>query len=77
MPLNTDTEVERMREVFDLVKPSPFWKMPICTTVPKSLASMEEIIDAVIFFAGGEPLVTSRGDEWGVEGEGYYNWIGA
>lgn len=72
--------VERLREVWDLVRPYPNWKGPIAAIVPMAAASAIEIEAAVIFFAGGRPSVerlpggTRR---WHVLGAGYYEWVGA
>jgi len=68
---------ERLTEVFDLVKPSPNWKYPIDARVPKAAADLEEIELAVIWFAGGSPVVLEDGDNYHVLGAGYYEWIGA
>jgi hypothetical protein len=68
---------ERLAEVFALVKPATGWKRPIQATVPKELATGEEISTAVAWFAGGVPEIEDRGDRWQVTGAGYYVWVGA
>lgn len=70
---------ERLREVFDLVKPRPNWKMPIAAIVSKDDATRQEIETAVTWFAGGLPDVTEieSSRKWRVSGAGYYEWIGA
>jgi hypothetical protein len=73
----TSMSDERLGEVFDLVKPEEHWKYPIDARVPKQAARRDEITRAVVWFAGGTPTVTDEGDQWHVEGEGYYVWIGA
>lgn len=68
---------ERLSEVFDLVKDSENWKMPIQARVPKAAATQAEIVAAVCWFAGGMPDFLSDGDHWWVIGAGYYVWVGA
>ena len=68
---------ERLSEVFDLVKDSANWKMPISATVFKSRASEEEISAAVTFFTGSMPDVVDEGESYWVRAEGYYSAIGA
>jgi hypothetical protein len=81
-----DVDTTRLDEVFDLVKPSSNWKMPIMARVPFSLASRDELVDAVVWFCGGIPTVTletaytpdgAKVLTWIVTGKGYYNWVGA
>jgi hypothetical protein len=69
--------LDRLTEVFDLVKPVGNWKEPISVSVPKESATSAEIESAVVFFAGGVPSVVDHGDHWRVTGAGYYLWVGA
>jgi hypothetical protein len=75
----TPAETARIGQVFDLVK-SPNWKDPIFAFVPATAATEEEITNAVVFFAGGEPMVEVAVKDgvtgWSVSGAGYYHWIG-
>ena len=77
MTMPTEAEAQRLREVFDLVKPSPNWKDPIAAIVYKDNATKEEIVEAVTFFCGGRPEVFDLGHAWRVSGAGYYEWVGA
>lgn len=87
----TKEQVERLNEVFALLKDKTNWKRPINSTILAHLAAKEEIVEAVVFIAGCVPTVTScqiparhpRGltsfmfDAWHVEAVGYYAAIGA
>ena len=73
----TPITTTRLREVFDLVKPTDNWKLPINTLVHCEAASAEEIEEAVAFYCGGYPALIAEGAHWRVIGEGYYAWIGA
>jgi hypothetical protein len=70
-------KIERLREVFDLVKTPGNWKDPIDVKVPVSLATYMEISNAVSYFCGGQAMIEQVGDQWHVTDEGYYHWIGA
>lgn len=71
-------EVQRLREVWDLVRPYPNWKGAIAAIIPQSAATREEIEAAVVFFAGGRPQVRDiQATRWHVLGAGYYEWVGA
>jgi hypothetical protein len=78
---STPEQQARLTEVFDLVKDKERWKDPIRAFVPESMATSKEIVDAVIFCAGGMPEVVPavKGGitGWAVTGAGYYVWIGA
>lgn len=74
----TPERVARLHEVFDLVKNAEHWKLPIDALVPVSKATREELVDAVVFFCGGLPMVTRHDEQtFRVEGDGYYAWVGA
>lgn len=69
---------ERLSEVFDMVKPADNWKLPIDALVSMDRATVDEIMTAVAWFAGGHPTVTTAGvGVFRVTGAGYYTWIGA
>lgn len=68
---------ERIAEVFSFVKPPMNWKGPIQSSVPKEMATKQEIEAAVAWFCGGHPEVEDRGSCWQVTGAGYYEWVGA
>lgn len=68
---------DRLEEVFCLVKPHGNWKMPIDATIAKGLATEAEITTAVLWYAGGAPVVENLGSKWHVTGVGYYEWVGA
>ena len=80
-PMPTPEQTQRMFDVFEMVKPATRWKDPIRAFVPKSAATEQEIIDAVVFYCGGVPTVevaVKGGVEgFAVTGAGYYVWIGA
>jgi hypothetical protein len=77
-PICEQAKQARRSEVFDLVKPQPNWKYPIDAVVPPGLATEQEVIDAVVWFAGGMPDVApGQGGCLVVTGAGYYEWIGA
>ena len=70
-------QVDRMREVFKLVSPHAqgrHWKDEISARIPNELATVTEVIDAVVFMAGGVPEVYEDGDELVVTGAGYWGW---
>lgn len=69
--------VERLHEVFDLVKPRPNWKTRISARVPMDQATQDEIGQAVVWFAGGTPAIWEEDGTWKVLGAGYYYWVGA
>jgi hypothetical protein len=68
---------DRLREVFDMVKPVGNWKEPIACIIAKPYATKAEIEVAVAWFAGGLPDIEDLGTKWRVSGAGYYEWIGS
>ena len=71
-------KIQRLAEVFDLVKTPGNWKNPIDMLVVKDKATEAEIVAAVTFYCGGSPeVVDYDSDFWRVTGAGYYVWIGA
>lgn len=91
MAMPTPEQVTRLQKVFDLVQDKPNWKQSIDNCVLAHQATDEEIIEAVVFFAGCVPTVTScqvpvhhpqglvsfMADAWHVKAVGYYAAVGA
>jgi hypothetical protein len=68
--------------IFNLVSPTPNWKVAINTTVdPIDLvelnATKADLADAVEFFTGSKATITREGSKYHVVAAGYYAVCGA